>query len=113
MSSEVSKSEFWRSAIESWESSGLSQQAYCELHGLSYVRFTYWRGRQLKSLKPSKSSDFIPVRIHESEDSAVEKTAPLPAGMVVHLPTGGHLFLRHEREVSLVSALLKSLASSC
>ena len=113
MSSEVSKSEFWRSAIASWESSGLSQQAYCERHGLSYVRFTYWRGLQLKSLKQSKSSDFIPVRIRESEDSVVEQTAPLPTGMVVQLPTGGHLFLCHEREVSLASALLKSLASLC
>ena len=112
MSSEVSKSEFWRSAIASWESSGLSQPAYCELHGLSYVRFTYWRGRQLKSLQQSKSCDFVPVDIRDTVDGAV-KTAPLPAGMVVQLPTGGHLFIRHEREVSLASALLKTLASPC
>jgi transposase-like protein len=38
---------FWRSHFEVWELSGLTQQEYCERHGLSLKSFGNWRG-QLK-----------------------------------------------------------------
>ena len=38
---------FWRSHFEVWELSGLTQQEYCERHGLNLKNFGNWRG-QLK-----------------------------------------------------------------
>lgn len=35
---------FWRSHFEPWELSGLTQQEYCERHGLNLKSFGNWRG---------------------------------------------------------------------
>lgn len=40
----------WRGHIESQQSSGLSQAAYCRLHGLCQREFRRWRNKRLPSL---------------------------------------------------------------
>jgi hypothetical protein len=40
-----SKSDFWQEHITAWQSSGLSQTAYCQQHDLKLNTFTYWRNK--------------------------------------------------------------------
>jgi len=52
------KRQFWKSHIEAWENSGLSQIEYCRKHDLVRCRFTYWK-RKLD--KKSEPVTFVPV----------------------------------------------------
>lgn len=76
----------WRSHIEAWEATGLSQMGYCRANDLSYSQFIYWR----RKLRPPEQSSpaqgpggFVPV------------THALPAmsqeGLTVALPNGVEL----------------------
>lgn len=38
-----SRTDYWRSHIEAWEATGLSQMAYCKANELTYSQFIYWR----------------------------------------------------------------------
>jgi len=52
------RQESWRSHIEAWRTSGLSQVNYCRQHELSRHRFTYWKCKLDKKSPPVK---FIPI----------------------------------------------------
>ena len=52
------KKQFWKSHIEAWENSGLSQIEYCRQHDLVRCRFTYWKGKLDKKSEPVT---FVPV----------------------------------------------------
>jgi hypothetical protein len=56
----------WSDRISAWETSGLSQSAFCKQHQLVYGTFVYWRSH-LKKLKadytPSDSVSFLPVTL--------------------------------------------------
>lgn len=54
---------FWEHHIERWQSSGLSQAAYCRKHQLSAHRFYYWRRRLLAS---QERVSFLPVALSAS-----------------------------------------------
>ena len=43
MHTKTTKRERWEQIIAEWETSGLSQKAFCQKHGLSHYLFTYWR----------------------------------------------------------------------
>jgi hypothetical protein len=69
------KAEYWRSHIEVWRKSGLSQIDYCRNNNLSRCRFTYWK---CKDDKQSKPMTFIPVLHKPSKiPRTVKNTAPL------------------------------------
>ncbi|MFB9067826.1 IS66 family insertion sequence element accessory protein TnpA [Pseudofulvimonas gallinarii] len=42
----------WAAHVAAWQSSGLSQSAYCRRQGLSLASFGYWR-RQLRKRLPT------------------------------------------------------------
>ena len=52
------KREYWKSHIEAWKNSNLSQVEYCRQNDLSRHRFTYWK---CKGDKKSEAIRFIPV----------------------------------------------------
>ena len=41
-----SKASIWQQHFIQWQSSGLTQKAYCQEHNLSHRQFLYWRARQ-------------------------------------------------------------------
>ncbi len=41
----VSKEDIWLKHMKAWETSGLSQQAFCAAHQLNFAQFGYWRKR--------------------------------------------------------------------
>ena len=47
------KQNFWREHSAAWESSGLTQQTYCEHHSISYQSFVYQHNRMANKLKRS------------------------------------------------------------
>lgn len=72
------KSDFWQQHIADWQSSGLSQAAYCDKHNLKLSTFTYWRGKQSKT-RPKLMPVAMPVTATFAELS-------LPGGIQLQLP---------------------------
>ena len=57
---------FWSEHLEQWQSSGLSQAAYCRKHDLCQQKFSY-RKRQADvfcSVKPNGSTGFARVEVN-------------------------------------------------
>jgi hypothetical protein len=52
--------------ITHWQSSGLSQKAYCEEHGIGYHVFHYWYKCFRDWQFPAKEKGFIPLKIGPS-----------------------------------------------
>ena len=93
----TNKADIWREHIERWQSSGISQRAYCEQHNLKCHVFTYWK-RKYGEQSDIHTSSFIPVL-------ATPETQPL--GLCVTLPNG----VRVEGMTSLdqITSLLQAL----
>jgi len=68
------KRRLWTARIAAWESSGLSQQKYCDQAQLTYSRFVYWRGR-LKQLNTddgdSGKISFVSVKLKKKTTSTL------------------------------------------
>ena len=67
------KQTLWTKRIADWQSSGLSQGAFCEQHGLTYTTFVYWRGR-LKKLEVRDDAtpvNFFPVRLKQDNQNSL------------------------------------------
>jgi hypothetical protein len=76
----------WAQHLKDWESSGVTQRAYCEREGLKYSTFDYWR-RQIRATGAAvkltskrvatKRLTLVPVRLSDkrSADSIVLRTS--------------------------------------
>jgi hypothetical protein len=51
----------WKTHLESWKNSGLSQAEYCKRNNLKPVTFSYWKCRQKN--EANQSSGFVAVNI--------------------------------------------------
>ncbi|WP_049770495.1 IS66 family insertion sequence element accessory protein TnpA [Desulforapulum autotrophicum] len=56
--SDDEREQFWKSHIESWSPSGLSQAEYCRRNDLNIPRFRYWKHRFRKENLPL---DFVQI----------------------------------------------------
>jgi hypothetical protein len=70
---------FWQTHIEQWQTSGLSQRAYCIQHDLIIHRFYDWRRR----IKPddNKRVSFLPLSL--AEGASFNR-----ASVRIHTPNG-------------------------
>ena len=73
------KRKFWQTHIAQWQTSGLSQRAYCIQHDLIIHRFYDWR-RRIKS-DDNKRVSFLPV-------SLVGGASFNKASVRIHTPNG-------------------------
>jgi transposase-like protein len=81
-----SKRTRWAGHVAAWQSSGLSQSAYCRRQGLSLASFGYWR-RQLRTHEPEAD---VPVTQALVPIQVAPTTASLSSpGMEVCLSNGG------------------------
>lgn len=101
----------WAAHVAAWQSSGLSQSAYCRRQGLSLASFGYWR-RQLRTDEPDANVPvtraLVPIQV-ASAPAPVSLSSPwvevcLSNGLRVRLPG----LVDQASVVSLVRAL-----SSC
>jgi len=67
------KQTLWTKRIADWQSSGLSQGAFCEQHGLTYTTFVYWRGRmkKLEVRDDATTVNFYPVRLKQDSQNSM------------------------------------------
>ncbi|MEE9356100.1 MAG: hypothetical protein V3U75_10970 [Methylococcaceae bacterium] len=95
---------FWREHIEQWQSSGLSQAAYCRQHALIVHQFRYWNyklRRVERPTVPTATSDFARVQ--------VESTRNLDCGLSLHFADGTRLDGIHPHNVMTVCQLIEGL----
>lgn len=93
----------WNHHIEDWQASGLSQAAYCRLHGLAISTFSARLSEHRASASPpSAPPALVPVKI--------EPAQPAAAGPLVLRTASGHrLELPTSAEPRWVAELLRCL----
>ena len=99
---------YWSEKNLQWESSGLSQQKFCEQHGLVYAQFTYWRGRLKQNKSPHREPKLLNVLIPSlpPRPAIVTQTA---SRLEVVLPSGIKMYLKEEEDIARASAFIKLL----
>jgi hypothetical protein len=88
--SQLSKEQIsvWADHINAQRNSGLSQQAYCELHALKPHQYWYWKrkldGEEKKprQYKKAKPSGFVSVKIAEPRNAS-SLSITLPNGIIL------------------------------
>jgi hypothetical protein len=94
--------------MQGYESSGLSQIAYCEREGHSFRQFKYYRSR-FAQLAKSKT------RLNKKASETSSAFAPLPfttppsQGLRLELGNGAYCIMRTPGDALLVNALLRGL----
>ena len=93
----------WNHHIEAWQASGLSQAAYCRLHGLGLSSFSARLSAHRASAPPTPAAPaVVPVKI--------EPAQPAAAGPLVLRTASGHrLELPASAEPRWVAELLRCL----
>lgn len=80
----------WRSIIDDWAQSGLTQSAYCRQHTIKPHRLSYYKNKYQPTLKPS--NQFMPVKLSSpslvTETSLVNYQLTLPSGALLTIPPG-------------------------
>ena len=84
--------------IESWKSSGQSQQDFCKTENLAYSVFHYWYKKYRGQEATSTSSAFVPVRIQSIH-------AGSPVAELI-FPDGRRVNFYQSVEASFLRALL-------
>ena len=82
----------WERHVVAWKDSGLTQSAYCRVHGLATQTLSAWVYRTKKASKePAKPLKLVPVVVKES-DVQVGLTPSIclqhPSGWQLQLPDG-------------------------
>lgn len=98
----------WRQHIEKWQSSGLSQAAYCEQQHINVRTFTA-RLSDYRKLSAADSVALVPVEIEPTEPTASLAT-PATAAMVFTHVDGHRLELSPSVSAAWVAELLRCLA---
>jgi len=82
------KRKHWAQHVSAWQTSNLSQQAYCQKHDLTPHQFTYWKSKTSTTCgRPEKvaissqvqAATFVPVEMLLQAE-APEVTIQLPNG---------------------------------
>lgn len=99
-----SRSLFWSDHIQVWQSSGMSQSAYCREQGLCPQKFSYWKRKSLTptGIAPKQvSSGFTRIQVDENSapDTAFELAVQFPDGTRLLGIPADHLTLKSLIEV--------------
>ena len=89
----------WKNHIETWQSSGLSQAAYCRQQGINAQSFSS-QLHAFRSQYATQSPTLIPVQIQH----------PLPESIVLQLVQGHRLELPASVSAQWLAELLRCLA---
>ncbi len=101
------REQHWQQHIDVWQSSGLSQQAYCREHGLRPHQFSDWKK------KLTASSSHHSLAIGEASAAFVPLQVSRPAvtdnGLHLRLPNGCELSGIEAQHLSIVTRLIEVL----
>ncbi len=75
---------FWKSHIDQWATSGLTQTEYCRQNEISRNRFTYWK---IKFKKQNQPVEFVqlPIPVH---CNSVGLKLNIGQGLQIEIPDG-------------------------
>jgi len=76
---------FWKSHIDQWSESGISQLEYCRLHGLIPHRFTYWKTKFKNQHLPV---EFVQVTSEAMNINLSGLKLNIGPGLQVEIPDG-------------------------
>jgi hypothetical protein len=111
MSTRTKSQTYWLEQSLLWESSGLSQQKFCEQQSLVYKQFVYWRGR-LNRNKIGKAEPKL-LKVFTTPSRELSSALAEPASCLeVILPTGIKLYIKAEADIGKASALIQLLGDA-
>ena len=95
------KRQHWKTHIESWQQSGLSQLDYCREHALKPHQFTYWKKRIVRS---DTDISFVPLHFSQNLPAVVKAST-------IHLitPNGYRIELGAGFDLAAVKQLLSTV----
>ncbi len=69
---------FWAEQIKSWQSTDLTQRAYCQKNALPIYRFNYWKRKLTKPTEPSPEElGFVQLKPMADNHSSSHSALPL------------------------------------
>ena len=111
MSKIAKRQAHWLEQNTLWESSGLSQQKFCEQQGLVYKQFIYWRGRLNRSNALNAERKLLKVSTIPASQLPRAKAAPVSCFEVI-LPAGIKLHIKSDADISKASRLIQLLGGA-
>lgn len=118
MKEESERERYWQAHRVAWQSSGLSQRAYCQREGLSFSAFGYWRSR-VKARVEARLPAFVPVLIEapavkaEAAEGVVGSGAPEPispglgTGVEIRLKSGRTIVVSEHFDEALLARVIR------
>jgi hypothetical protein len=97
----------WQQHLQAWETSGLTQSAYCEQHRLKLATFTYWRARLPRTDQTSPSSRPALTLVPVKRTLAARHDITTARSVVLHSPGGWRLEI--PADPPLLAELLRAL----
>ena len=96
----ASKRNFWIKHYQQWQSSGMSQVAYCKQQEISHAAFCWWRAKLRKrgdiqsthAQAVNESQAFVPIKSTAQVPAPVIKpnvSLELPGGMMLRINWSG------------------------
>jgi hypothetical protein len=70
----LAKRRFWKTHIQSWTKSCLTQNEYCRRNRLAIKKFWYWKKKFNISHEPAAPVSFVPVAVERKESQAISRT---------------------------------------
>ena len=95
--------EFWQEHMLAWESSGLSQTAYCKKEGIHYNSFVYQRGRIANNPNSKTSPAMKFVEAVETTSTPREVQTPVLQFM---LPNGVRIGMTAAADAQFIQRVL-------
>lgn len=94
---------FWSEKVAAWQVSGLSGQAFCQQHELTYHQFGYWRRKLADQPQAEASNGSGFARVIPAGASAPS------AGLTVSLPSGLAISGIDAGNIALVGEIVRQL----
>jgi hypothetical protein len=114
MSTRTNQLSYWSNLNGLWESSGLSQQKFCEQEGVRYKLFVYWRGRIRTTQKPKRDESkpqLLKIALPPTAEINPMIIEP-PSRLEIVMPTGVKLYVTAESDISKAVALIQLLGGA-
>ena len=100
----------WEALVERWRSSGLSQVAFAERHGLVLGSFRWWIQRLREAGGTPRVARFVAVDVEPGGMLAKASEAATDRVAGVVRVAGGEFLIRHDADPRWVADLLAALA---
>lgn len=89
----------WQALVTQWQSSGLSQKAFCRINSIVYENFTYHCAKLRKNLSPK----LLPIRVSQDNTATPKLSA---SNLILHLPNGAYVSIPNGVDAATLKTIL-------